>query len=209
MACFDKGDMQGALFILKGLAAEGESYALVEIGHIYELGSLTGTRDFEEAAKWYRKAVFEIGDPKANLGLARLYFNHQLQSDHPLPVLERHATDAAERGEPLGWLLLGLAYEGNRFGSPDRQRAMGYYRRASSAGMVLAQRRLARIAWQSRQFSTAIADSSRRCGTHFRFSIRNPKDPRLTGLAPDTYDIVDLAKEPHNRPMQPTAGSGG
>jgi TPR repeat protein len=209
MARFDSGDMLGALFLYKALAADGDNYALVEVGNLYELGVVTVGADFEEAAKWYRKAVFEVGDPKANLALARMYFNRQLKADNALAVFERHAIDAAERGESLGWLMLGLAYEGNRFGTPDRQRAIEYYKRASSAGLVLAERRLAGMAWHAQQFASAVHGFASSLWKTFRYSIRNPNDPRLIGLSKDSFDLVDLAKEPHNRSMQPTAGSGG
>ena len=201
MNCFDKGDALGALRLYKALASDGENEALVEVGNIHELGITTGTPNLEEAATWYRKAVFEIDDPKAHLGLARMYFNGQLQSESVSDAFLHHATHAAERGEPLAWLMLGVAHETGRFGARDTRRAKECYEYAAAQGMVLALRRLAGLAKESGHFATAMIRFSVALWNTFRYALRDPKDPRLGGL--------DRMKEPHNRPMQPTAGSSG
>ena len=202
--CWEKGDFQGALFIFKALAAEGESYALVEIGNLYELGVVSGAPDFEEAARWYRKAVFEVSDPKANLALARMYLDGHLQADAPQETFVRHANDAGVRGEPLAWLMLGTAFEAGRLVSRDVSKAKEYYERANAAGMVLAQRRLASIAWKAQQPVAALSLFLCAVWRSLRYSLRNPTDPRLAGLTANA-----LSTEPHNHPMQPTARSGG
>jgi TPR repeat protein len=207
MDCFDSGDALGAVRLYKSLAADGEGCAFVEVGNIYELGKTSGTPNFEEAATWYRKAVFEIDDPKAHLGLARMYFNGQLQGETAADAFARHATRAAERGEPLAWLMLGLAYEAGLFSILDRHRAKEYYERAAAHGMVLAQRRLAGLAKESGHFITAATRFVEAMWNTLRYAIRNPSDPRLAGLPPEWRKRHK--EEPHNRPMQPTAGSGG
>ena len=84
----------------------------------------------------------------------------------------------------MGWLLLGLCYEGGRLGAVDKEKAAAYYGRAASQGMVLAERRLVRLAIDSHRYLDAIRlflPSYFRC---MRIAVRNPADPRLAGISP-------------------------
>ena len=97
---FEQGDGVGALYLYKSLAATGDSWALVEIGNIHEL--VAGVPiDCQEAAKWYRGAVFKVGDAKAHLALARMYFNGDLVAEDSAAAFMRHVSVAAEHGGML------------------------------------------------------------------------------------------------------------
>jgi len=183
--CAEEGNNLRAFALYKALAEEGEHYALVEVGNMYERGAVDGTPNFEEAAKWYRKAVFAVDDPKAHLSLARMLFNRQLQGSDDAEAFSRHALSAAELGEPLARLLLGLAYEGGRLGVEDKNRAASYYERAASEGMILAERRLIRLALDSRRYLAAMKLFVASFFRSVRIAIRNPADPRLAGISKD------------------------
>ena len=187
IASWEQGNKFKALALYKALADEGEAYALVEIGNLHELGAIDGTPNFEEAAKWYRKAIFSVDDPKAHLGMARMLFNRQLQVSHDGESFSRHALAAAARGETLAKLFLGLAYEGGCFGTIDKEKAAAYYEQAALEGMILAERRLVRLALDSGRYWVATKLFLTSCFRSIRIAFRNPSDPRLAGVSPRTY----------------------
>src|SRR3989442_7911845 len=144
--CFEAGEFEKALSIWIELDRDGERYESTEIGNLYELGPPGVPRNYEEAAKWYRKAVFALDDPDAHLALARMLFNRQLQGDDDADAFSRHALAAAEGGKPVGWLLLGVAYAGGRLGIVDKTKTEVYFQRAAAERVVLAGKRLLRLA---------------------------------------------------------------
>ena len=181
LRCSEAGDFPKALSILTELDRDGEHYAATQVGLLYEMGPPGIPRSYEEAAKWYRKAIFSIDDPLAHLRLACMLFKRQLQGDEDANVFSRHALAAAERGEPVGWLLLGEAYASGRLGIVDKAKAALYYGRAASEGMVAAERRLVRFALDSRQYFTAARLFLTSLFKALRIAIRNPRDRRLAG----------------------------
>jgi TPR repeat protein len=189
IASWEEGNTFKALALYKVLAEDGEAYALVEIGNLYELGTIDGSPSFEEAAKWYRKAVFSVDDPKAHLGLARMLFNRQLQGNDNDEAFVRHAFAAAGGGESLALLLLGLAYEGGRLGVLDKKKAAFYYERAALEGLILAERRLIRLALDSHQYLVAAKLFVTSFFKSIRIAIRRPTDSRLAGISPDSFTI--------------------
>ena len=188
--CLKAGDFPKALSIWTELDRDGEHYASTEIGHLYEVGGLGVPRNYEEAAKWYRKAVFALDDPDAHLALARMLFNRQLQGDDAAEAFSRHALAAAERGKSMGWLLLGLAYAGGRLGIVDKTKAAFYYERAASEGMILAERRLVRLAMDSHRYFAAAKLYLHSYFKSVRIAIRNPADPRLAGISPEETSLA-------------------
>jgi TPR repeat protein len=68
----DSGDVAGAVFQLKRLAAEGFSPALAELGDKYEFGGGGIDVDLAEAVEWYKKSVEAIDDVRSHIGLARI-----------------------------------------------------------------------------------------------------------------------------------------
>jgi TPR repeat protein len=175
--CLKKGDRAGALWLYKLLAESGDQQALVKVGEIYEIGGENLTRDYEEAAKWYRRAIFSVGDPKAHLALARMYFNKQLVSEDSPQAFERHAMAAAQHDEPLAFLMLGLMLE-----HKDAQKAKFYHERAATLGMVLAKKRLSVFAFRERNFVAGIKLRLEAVCEGISLARTNPDDGRLAGF---------------------------
>src|SRR5687767_705008 len=176
--CFKAGDLAKALSIMVELDRDGEHYASTEIGNMYEIGGPGVPRSYEEAAKWYRKAIFHLDDPKAHLALAKLHLNPGFGAPDR-DAFHRHASAAGERGEPLAFVMLGMVNESGTFSAPDLKSAQTFYEKAAAAGMVLAKRRLAIIAFKSgrpfvglRMYFQSVIDA-------FRIALRDRRDPRL------------------------------
>ena len=182
MDCFSGGDRQGALYLYRSLAEDGEDLALVEVGNIYELGYQQIMGDYHEAAKWYRKAIFAIDDAKAHLGLARMYFNRDIDSQDSAEAFIRHASVAASKHEPLAFLMLGIAYQVGYLAVRDGQKAKSYFEQAAAHGMVVARRELCRFALKEKRYLEAIKMYSSLVRDVICISIRNPRDPRLGGI---------------------------
>ncbi len=182
IASFESGDKAHALTIYKKLAADGDCYALVEIGNIFENGGGGVTVDYNEAAKWYRKSIFEIDDVDAHLRLAKMCLGRRLIVDDLEGVVVKHASAAGEKGVAIGWLLLGLAYELGSFGVKNKDKARKYYQVAAEQGLIAARHGLARLAFSSGHLITGIGLSlSARWDTFF-IARRNLSDERLEGL---------------------------
>lgn len=182
IASYESGEKARALAIYKKLAADGECYALVEIGNLYENGGGGVTADYNEAAKWYRKAIFEIDDVDAHLRLAKMCLGHRLIVDDLEGVVVKHASAAGEKGAAIGWLLLGFAYESGSFGVKNMDKARKYYQAATEQGLIAAKHGLARLAFSSGHLLTGIGLSlSARWDTFF-IARRNLSDKRLAGL---------------------------
>ncbi len=183
IASFESGDKVHALAIYKELAAEGDCYALVEIGNLYEIGGGGVTVDYHEAAKWYRKAIFEIDDVDAHLRLAKMCLGRRLVVDDLERVVVKHASIAGEKGEAIGWLLLGFAYESGSFGVKNKDKARKYYQAATEQGLIAAKHGLARLAFSSGHLIAGIGLSISARWDTFHVARRNLNDKRLTGLA--------------------------
>ena len=72
------GDIPKVILIFQEMEQAGVWQITARIAELYETGykhdKCEFKRDLEEAAKWYRKSIFESDDPIAHLGLGRMYF---------------------------------------------------------------------------------------------------------------------------------------
>lgn len=182
IAACEGGDLNSAVFLYRSLVEDGELCALAEIARLYEMGSNDIKQDVEEAASWYRRAVYEVDDPKAHLGLARLQFNKALDHDVPWESFQRHAHAALAKGEPEAALLLGLALDNGRFGSKDAVKAKSYYQVAADAGFLLARKRLAVLKLFSGHVLSGLFDLLRVTREIFAVAVKDPDDRHLVGL---------------------------
>jgi len=186
MAACERGDLNSALFLYRSLVEDGESYAMVEVARIYEIGGQGVTRNLEEAAKWYRRAVYEVDDPKAHLSLARLQFNKALAEESSWQLFEKHGRAAVAKGESEAALLLAIALDDGRFGPRDVEMAKSYYQIASNAGYLFARRRLAVFKLYSGEVISGLLDLIRATRDVLVVAARNPSDPCLTGFEKST-----------------------
>jgi TPR repeat protein len=182
MAACESGDLNSALFIYRSLVEDGELYALVEVARIYEIGGQGVGQNLEEAAKWYRRAVYEVDDPKAHLSLARLQFNKALAEDSDWGLFEKHGRAALAKGENEAALLLAIALDDGRFGRRDLEKAKSYYQFASDAGYLFARRRLAALKLYSGQVISGLVDLLRATRDVLAVARKNPRDPHLAGF---------------------------
>jgi len=175
---FRSGDRVGSLFIFQRLAKEGCSPALVEIGNIYEQGGGGVEKDIATAIKWYQRSVEVIDDPKAHLGLGRLYLQYgKTDGDYSNAL---YHLSLLENTEEMGAFFgLGIIHELGLGIARDTNAAIRYYQRACELGHVLAEKNLSRIMIKSGHFLGIIA-WLKSCWKIARIVFKNPNDRRLS-----------------------------
>lgn len=174
---FRTGDRAGALFVFQRLAKEGCSPALVEVGNIYEQGGGGVAKDMDKAIEWYSRSVGVLDDPKAHLGLGRIYLQRGKNDDffnayHHFLLLEA----SREMGAFYG---LGIIHELGLGVARDADSAIRYYQHACQLGHVLAMRNLARIMIKRRPLKGVVM-WLKSCWKIWRLVTKNPNDPRLS-----------------------------
>jgi len=178
ISVFRDGDKAGALFLLKRLANEGCAPALVEIGNIYEQGGGGVEQDFEKAIKWYLRSVEVLDDPKAHLGLGRIYLLHA-DSEKDYVNAYYHFSLLVDEGEMGALYALGHLFEFGLGVSKDEKKAIDFYQSASDLGHILAKRNIARILMKS-SFIKGFMVWLEACYLIFKIGLRNPNDQRLS-----------------------------
>lgn len=151
----EAGDIAGALYMLKAMAKEGSTSAMVEIGVIYETGPGLVDVDLEEAMHWYQKAA-DLGSVDGLLALARHYLTADgLPQDYQLARL--YYEDVIDEFEDRR-ALFGLGWIYHRgLGVPvDLDKAEHFYLRAKEAGHLIAAKWLADIGWAKEKYFKAI-----------------------------------------------------
>ena len=118
------------------LAQVGDCFAQCRLGWMYANGRGV-EQSYEEAAKWYQKAV-EQGEPIAqnNLGLMYQYGNGVEQSYEKALKWYRKA---AEQGYALAQRQLGVMYENGHGVEQSYEEAVNWYRKAAKQGEPFAQ----------------------------------------------------------------------
>ncbi len=182
IAACKSGDLTSALFLYRSLVEDGELYAMVEVARIYEVGGDGVGQNLEEAAKWYRRAVYEVDDPKAHLSLARLQFNRSLNEEASWEAFEKHGRAALAKGEAEAALLLAIALDDGRFGSRDLEKAKEYYALAADAGYLFARKRLQALKLYSGHVVSGLLGLLRVTRDILSVATQDPTDPRLAGL---------------------------
>lgn len=136
---FLKGDLAGALFILKKLAKEGFEPAYLEIGNIYELGGGGVEKDLNKAEYWYKRSASSLDkNSSTHLALGRIYL--QSKSDKIEAAISHfERVKHQEMGALFG---LGLIYENGLGVQKSLTKAIDYYQQAADAGHIMAKARL-------------------------------------------------------------------
>ena len=171
------GDFPGVLFLLKSLAEKGQWTACVRIGELYETGAEGITQDPAQAVKWYRKALFEIDDPLAHLGIGRALFNGQ-GVDQNKPLAKSHFEKAFARGEAESGIYLGIIYLNIR----DYEAAKLYFTFAAKAGYCFAHIGLMKIAFKRYDFVNALRHMKNTIAETIKIFRVDPTDRRLIGI---------------------------
>jgi len=177
---FRSGDRSGALFLFQRLAKDGCAPALVEVGNIFEQGGGGVKKDINKAVEWYNRSVSVLDDPKAHLGLGRLFLLYG-KSDSDYLNAHYHFSLLENSKEMGAFYGLGLMNEIGIGVAKNTDLAIKYYQKAYQLGHVLALRNLGRTLMQRSRFKGAIIWLNSCCKI-CKVALKNPHDPRL-GIA--------------------------
>lgn len=143
--CIAAKDFGTALTIFEGLAAEGYAEAYAEIGNILEIRASRDTNvDLDVARSWYMRAIEEIGDPHAYIGLARLALNGYQEAGSTDDAIE-YLNIAARANKPVALIILGTLYHAGKIVSRDTSKAADFYTKAMATGYILPMLYLSKI----------------------------------------------------------------
>ena len=120
-------------------AKEGNADAQIKAGDLYFTGYCS-PRDFDEAAKWYRKAAIQ-GDVSAEMRLASLY-ESGTGAERDFTLAAKWYRKAAEQGDSGAQYKLALMYDSGTGVRQDTAEAAKWYRKAAEQGNAAAQRAL-------------------------------------------------------------------
>ncbi len=174
---FNQGDLIGALYVFKKISRTRPT-ALVEIGNIYELGGGGVEQNFVEACKWYEKSVEELNDPKAHMGLGRLYFyGHGVHRNYDKALY--HFGLLASEGERGALYALGLMSQYGLGIEINNSCAANYYRRAADLGHLLALRQLALLNFKQGHYISGAISWIKSSFMIFKAVMKDEEDPRV------------------------------
>lgn len=172
-------DFGAALTIFEGIAAEGYAEAYVEIGNILELrASRDAGVDLDVARSWYMRAIEEIDDPHAYIGLARLALNGHQEAGSTDDAIE-YLNIAARANKPVALIILGTLYHAGKVVPRDTDKAADFYTKAIATGYILPMLYLSKIELERghifRFLRLRLAAFSQAC----RIVLADRQDPRL------------------------------
>jgi TPR repeat protein len=149
---------------------------------MYELGGQGVALDADEAANWYRKAVFESDDPVAHLGLGRLYFSGWSSTPQNLPRSREHLLKAVDNGKPEAGIYLALMSLYGQGAGRDYRIAEQYLLAAASADFPVAYRYLAVAAFKERRYLNGLLHLLKEYRMRFKLRRQDPDHPNLWKL---------------------------
>ncbi len=180
---YEAGDYATAYAEWLPLAERGDPAAERNIGHLYRMG-WSVPQDFEEAAKWYRRAA-EKGFARAQANLANMYLRGQgLERDHAMAL--EWFRRAGLQGHAVAQYNLGLMYESGLGVEQSDAKAMGWYHLASRTGHRRASDKLALL----------IAKSTSELGTLIEVPTMEPADPAEEESAEGATALAAAEEEP-------------
>jgi TPR repeat protein len=177
----EAGDHRLLALLFRRLDAMGEWRATARLGEMYELGGIGLDRDLDEAAFWYRKAIFESDDPIAHLGMGRIYFagTVAVATAEDMGKAKHHLDIAFRRGLGVAGMHLGIASLFGLAGPPDLKAAKTYFEAAAAEHYPLAYRYLAYIAAQSGRYGQALRLRLREGFEWIKLKLEDPQHPNL------------------------------
>lgn len=186
---FRQGERKHALAELLEAAERGEWVAYCEIGHLYEMGGGGVERNLEKAVSWYRRSVFEAGDPHAHLGLARLHFKGEgVERDYEKSLFHARkalvasgAVQLNERYRVMAYVMLATIYGEGLVSPRDREKAKALLNEAAAEGYVWPVYLLANMELKACRLLRWFALRMKAARMVVKLSKTNPDDPRLEG----------------------------
>lgn len=140
---FKSGDYAGATFQLRRLAEENDYTACRALGTIYETGRPGVAQNYEEALKWYKRAIEGNSDPVATFFYARMYyFGLGIQKDYSNALT--YLKKIEKEQQPSVYYLIALIYLKSK-SLRDLKSAEKYLTKAEHMGHLEAKATLARL----------------------------------------------------------------
>jgi hypothetical protein len=133
---YEKGNYNAALRELLPLAKRGSGEAQAILGNMYHEAQ-GFSRDYIEAARWYRMAS-DQGHPSAQVNLATMYYEGQGVPQDYVEAARRFRL-AAELGDPKAQFNLGVMYDQRIGGLEQSAEAMRWFLLAAEQGYADAQ----------------------------------------------------------------------
>lgn len=173
---YESGNMAAALAKLKALAAVGDTDALSEIGHLYEIGGGGVEQDFEQARHWYERAA-KHSEPQAYLALGRFYFSGiGVEQDYEKA---RRFFEKCAQSIPGAPFALGMMYHLGLGVPTDMEVARRHYESAVAKGHVLAIKHLGLTEIHSGRLFVGFWHVVTGILRFLVAYLRNPEDRRL------------------------------
>jgi TPR repeat protein len=178
-----QGNIQELIDIYQQMDKLGAWRATARIGELYETGFANADKVFEknldEAAKWYRKSIFESDDPIAHLGLGRIYYDGSTFIDRNIHLARLHLQKAFNNELPQAGVYLGIMSmfgEGVEVNILDAEK---FFLKAANSGFPIAYRYLANIAAKSGNFFRASGMIIREFILIVRLKFQDRNHPNL------------------------------
>ena len=172
------GELEKAIDIFKVLAGEGYSEACVEIGNIFERGGDGVAQDIDAARRWYMKAIDEIDDEYAYIGLARLALQGYGDAGTPSDAVE-YLCIACDANNPVAMTMLGTLYHSGGAVPKDLAQAAKLYAKASEQGYVLPLAYLSKVRIEQGHYLTGLRLRLKAIWNAYWLVRKDPSDPRL------------------------------
>lgn len=172
------GRLEKARAVFESLAAEGYSEACVEIGNILERGGDGVAQNLDAARQWYMKAIDEIDDDYAYVGLARLALQGYSDAGSPSDAVE-YLRKACDAKNPVAMTILGTLYHSGRAVPQDLHQAAHLYEKASEQGYVLPLAYLSKVKLEQGHYLGGLLLHLKTIWEAYRLVKKDPSDPRL------------------------------
>jgi TPR repeat protein len=149
-AALKREDWTTAIHLYEPLARLGSTEAMMGLALIYDSGSWTSARsfqDFQAARYWYDKAYVQGNLVQAALGLGNIYY-----LGRGVPVNYDKAFNYfklfEETNEPVGLRRLAVMYQLGESVKRDAGKACQLYSKAAKLGNIIARKNLGVLLWQ-------------------------------------------------------------
>lgn len=172
------GRLEKARAVFESLAAEGYSEACVEIGNILERGGDGVAQNFDTARQWYMKAIDEIDDEYAYVGLARLALQGYSDAGSLSDAVE-YLRKACDANNPVAMTILGTLYHTGRAVPKDLYQAAHWYRKAAEQGYVLPLAYLSKVKMEQGHYLGGLLLHLKTIWKAYQLVRKDPSDPRL------------------------------
>lgn len=177
------GDIQKLIGLYERIEQLGVGTVTARIGELYETGYEQGPHTFEknynEAIKWYHKAVLGNDDPVAHLGLGRIYYHGSSTVETDLLKAQTHLRKAYDNNLPQAGIYLGAMYMNGVGVEKSLTDAERYFATAAAGGFPQGYGYLASIAASSGRIFRAFNMLAKQLILTVKLKIEDRRHPNL------------------------------